>query len=402
VAGLAVASKYILAIRKKHIFNPAAVAVVLTAFGASQSASWWVGTSLLAPVVFVGGVLVVRKIKRGHMVITFLASALLMTMVYAGISGGDILAALQRTILGSSLLFLAFVMLTEPLTSPGTVDAQRWYGGVVGALFPPQVHLFSLYSTPELALLVGNALTYLISPHAKFIANVVQTTEWGPSVRDFAFNTGKFKFKPGQYMEFTLPHHGVDSRGARRFFTIASSPTEKNLHIGVKFYPSGSSYKRALHKLDPHAQVGIAGLGGDFVLPKDKSRKLAFIAGGIGVTPFRSMMKYLLDTGEQRDVVMIYSERTIRDLAYTDVFNPAQRTRGIKIVYTIADEPEVPAGFHKGMVTPEMIAEQIPDYKERLFYLSGPHPMVMAMQQHLASLGVPDSHVKTDFFPGYA
>lgn len=402
VSGLAVASKYLLAIGKKHLFNPAAAAVALTALGPGQTANWWVGTALLAPVVIVGGLLVVRKIKRGHMVLTFLAAAILGSMVFALLGGGSLYATLQKTVLHSSLLFLGFVMLTEPLTSPGTVEGQRWYAGLVGLLFPPQIHIGSLYSTPELALLAGNVLSFLISPRAKFISRPVVVKKWGSSVRDFTFDTGSLRFKPGQYMEFTVPHNQADVRGVRRYFTIASSPTEKNLHIGVKFYPNGSSFKKALLGLNPRSEVGIAGVGGDFVMPTDTSKKLAFIAGGIGVTPFRSMMKYLVDTGEQRDVILLYSERTVSDLAYGDVFDAAQKIPGLKVVYSISNEPEVPRGYLHGMISAEVIAREIPDYRERLFYISGPHPMVMAVEKQLESLGVPDGHVMTDFFPGYA
>ena len=85
-AGLAMASKYVLTIKKKHIFNPAAIAVVLTALGPRQSASWWVGTSVLLPFVIIGGVLLVRKIHRSRMVITYLIATTLSTIFFAFIS----------------------------------------------------------------------------------------------------------------------------------------------------------------------------------------------------------------------------------------------------------------------------------------------------------------------------
>ena len=402
VSGLAVASKYLLAVGKKHIFNPAAVAVALTAAGAGDTANWWVGTALLAPVVVTGGVLIVRKIKRGHMVVSFMAAALVATAGFSMLSGGDVVSTVIKTISHSSLLFLGFVMLTEPLTSPGTLEGQRWYAVLVGVLFAPQVHIGSLYSTPELALVSGNILAFLVSPRAKFVASVAEVKRWGSSVQDFIFDTGQFRFKPGQYMEFTLPHSDADARGYRRYFTIASSPTEQHLRIGVKFYPKGSSFKTAMLKMNRDAVMGIAGLAGDFVMPKDTSRKLAFIAGGIGVTPFRSMVKYLIDTGQRRDVVMMYAERKLSDLAYVDVFNEAQHTPGLRIVYTLSAEAAVPPGFLRGSISTEAIRREIPDYLERQFYISGPHSMVAAMQQQLSSLGVSDRQIKTDFFPGYA
>jgi glycine betaine catabolism B len=347
--------------------------------------------------------LIVRKIKRGQMVLTFIAVAVVATAVFTFMAGGDIAATLIKTLLHSSLLFLAFVMLTEPLTSPPMTRSQRWYAALVGVLIPPQVHLGGLYATPELALVAGNILSFIISPKVQLLPRLAQIVPWGATTKDFVFDVGKFKYQPGQYMEFTLPHSRTDSRGSRRFFTLASSPTEDHLRIGVKIIQNGSSFKKAMLTLNDQSQIAAGALGGDFVLPKDQSRKLAFIAGGIGVTPFRSMIKYVLDTGQKRDITMIYSERRAREMAYADVFNAAQKAPGMRIIYTVMDKAEsVPVGFRKGLVTAEMIEREVPDYAERIFYISGPHPMVVAVQEALADLGVPKSQTKVDFFPGYA
>lgn len=402
-AGLAIASKYILAIRGRHIFNPAAVAVALTAFAAGESASWWVGSAALAPVVIIGGVLLVRKIRRGQMVTLFILSAVTTTALFALLSHGSVVGAIQKTILQSSLLFLAFVMLTEPLTSPTKLRQQRWYGVLAGLLFPPQVHLFSLASTPELVLVISNIYAYIANPKVKLLPKLLQKVSWGPSTYDFVFALDQpISYQPGQYMEFTLPHSKPDERGSRRYFTLASSPTETTLRLGIKFYPQGSTFKQALQTMTATTPFAAAQLGGDFVLPEDPAQKLAFIAGGIGVTPFRSMIKYLVDTSDARSVTLLYSERSVAELAYGDVFKDAQDKLNTKIVYTLTDaNTAVPAGMHAGFITPELIAAEVPDYHERLFYVSGPHPMVKAMQAALKSLGVPDHNVKVDFFPGY-
>jgi ferredoxin-NADP reductase len=138
-------------------------------------------------------------------------------------------------------------------------------------------------------------------------------------------------------------------------------------------------------------------------LPRDKHRKLVFIAGGIGITPFRSMLKYLVDTDDRRTVTLLYSERDGADLAYHDVLQDARRQLGAKIVYTLTDKAtRPPKGMRSGQLTPQVIAEEVPDYAERLFYVSGSHPMVTAIKANLRSLGVEDHNIKIDFFPGYA
>jgi ferredoxin-NADP reductase len=403
--GLAIASKYILAIRKKHLFNPAAIAVVLTSFGAHQAASWWIGSSAMLPLVIAGGLLVIRKVQRIQMVLVFYAAAFLSVGFFAYINHGDVLGSLQRALLHSSLFFLAYVMLTEPFTSPVRSSDRVWYAILVGLLFSPQAHIAGIYSTPELALIVGNIYAFLVNPKIKILPRLTQRKKVGASVVDFVFALKKpVSYKPGQYMEWTLAHGGADARGNRRYFTLASSPTEDNLRLGIKFYPDGSSFKQALLHMDDKDSVAASNLGGDFVLPDDASQKLAFIAGGIGVTPYRSMIKYLLDTNDLRDITLLYSEKKPEDIVYKDVFDPAVTKLGIKVLYTLTESSYVPQGWpgHRGIISEQMIKTEIPDYLERLFYVSGPQPMVSAMKKTLHGLGVPKRHIKTDFFPGYA
>lgn len=404
-AGLAIASKYILQIRKKHIFNPAAVAVALTAAGPGQTASWWIGSSQMLPYVIIGGLLLTRKIQRSRMVATFIAVALASQVVVSLLGHHSLTANLRQTLLHSSLWFLAFVMLTEPATSPGSSGKQNWYAALVGAVFPPQVHILKVYSTPELALLVGNVFAYLVSSKAKLILKLRQKQVIAAGTMDLAFALKRpLKYKAGQYMEFTLPHQGTDSRGSRRYFTLASSPTEKDLRLGVKFYAKGSSFKRAMQRMNSQTRFAAAQLSGDFVLPDDQGQKLAFIAGGIGVTPFRSMLKYLTDTNDQRDVTLLYSEKTVAAVAYRDIFAQAKQQIGAKVIYTLTDLASLPPDWPgaTGFISEQMVKQAVPDYAERLFYISGPQPMVKAAQHILYSLGVPRHQIKTDFFPGYA
>lgn len=401
--GLAIASKYILAIRRKHIFNPAAIAVALLAIGTGQAASWWVGNSYLWPVVLVGGLLIMHKIRRTKMVLTFFASATAATALFAFTRHVSVPITLEKLVLHSSLLFLAFIMLTEPLTSPATTEGQLWYASLVGLLFPPQVHFGTVYSTPELTLVAGNIFSYIISPKAKLLPKLAEKLKLTPDTTDFVFALDRpLKYQPGQYMEWTLPHATSDSRGNRRYFTLASSPTEPTLRLGVKFYPSGSSYKRTMLAMSKQTSIAAGQLGGGFTLPADPNRKLVFIAGGIGVTPYRSMIKYLIDTNERRDITLLYSERVEEELVYRDVFTEAKKRLGIKTFYTLTDKAPANWSGLKGMLTAAAIKTTVPDYHQRLFYISGPHTMVKAMEATLKELGVAGRNIKTDFFPGYA
>lgn len=404
-SGLAIASKYLVTINKKHIFNPAAVAVALTAFGPRQTASWWIGTAVMLPFVVIGGILIARKIRRERMVYSFFATTSVATVIYALVSTTNIITSLENMILSSPVFFLGFVMLTEPATSPPTETKQVWYAGLVGILLPPQAHILNFYSSPELSLLAGNVFSYILSPKFKLFPALRERVTIANNTAEFVFTIDRqISYKPGQYLEWTLPHQKADSRGSRRYFTLASSPTEANLRIGVKFYNPSSSFKRALLNMDQDTPIVASQLAGDFVMPKDRSKKLVFLAGGIGVTPFRSMVKYLLDKNEVRTITMLYSARTAPDIAYRDVFEQARATMGLDIKYVLAEQPNISRmpNTVSGMITTDLIRQAVPDYLERIFYISGTHPMVEAMEANLIELGVHPRNIMVDFFPGYA
>lgn len=399
--GLAIASKYILAINHKHIFNPAAIAVVLTAFGPQESASWWVGNTALLPFVIVGGVAIVYKLRRIKMVGLFFVVALLSTAVGA-LSQGNVPTVLQATLLHSSLLFLGFVMLTEPLTSP-TIWSRQWiYATVVGICFTPQLHVGGIYATPEIALLMGNIVSFAMTPRVKTLLQLAGRLQWGGITKDFLFIPEQaFSYSPGQYMELTLPHDHTDARGSRRYFTMASSPTEDALRFGVRFSPSGSSFKSAFDAMTSHTLISGGQVGGDFTLPNDPDRKLAFIAGGIGITPYRSMVKYLLDTDQHRSVVLLYGERSIDDITYHDVFEEARQRIGVQTTYVVSDADTVNENTRHGRITADLIQTEVPDYLDRLFYVSGPHVMVREIRAALQKIGVARQNIKVDYFSGY-
>ncbi len=401
----AMASKYIFTIRGKHLFNPAAFAVALTAITFNQSASWWVGTMYMLPFVLASGLLIVKKLRRFDLLISFLIVTIF-SVVGSGIYRNVPLYPLViKTLIDTPIFFFAFVMLTEPLTAPQQRIERLSFGSIVGFLIAPWVHIGSFYSTPETALLVGNIFTYIVSSKEKFLLTIKEKIVIAENTLDFVFSLDRpFDYKPGQYMEWTVAHQGPDSRGNRRYFTLASSPTEKDLRLGIKFYPKGSTFKQALMNDGPKDKIVAAQLAGDFTLPSDPNEKLVFIAGGIGVTPFRSMIKYLTDKNEKRSVTMLYSNNTVNDIAYTDVFNVAEKNVGIKTIYTLTVPTAVPENWkgETGFIDAKMIQKNVPDYAERTFFLSGPHIAVVAFEKALKELGVRQSKIKKDFFPGFA
>lgn len=406
VAILAMASKYVVAWRRTHIFNPVAIAVVLTSLLAHHSASWWIADELLTPFVILGGVLVVRKLRRTDLVFTFLLVTLFGTLAWSALEGVPWQNALRQGLLESPAWFLAFVMLTEPVTMPRTRRGQLLYACLAGLLVIPQFHIGAHYLSPELALVIANLAMIPFRSLDKRWLTLDRVVHIGPGLLDFVYRLPKpLAYQPGQYMEWTVDHSHPDSRGKRRYFTLASSPTESELRIGVKFEQDGSSYKRAFLEQSSAGMPALAAqVAGDFTLPGDPSRKLAFIGGGIGITPFRSMAKYLIDRREKRDVVLIYAASSPGEFVYRNVFEMAAVVLRFRTIYLLSGRRGVPPQWmgEVGRVTPGLVARQIPDYRDRLFYVSGSSDMVRSSVDALHDLGIPDRNIRTDYFSGLA
>ncbi len=327
VAGLilasvvAIASKFVFAIDRKHIFNPVAIGVVVSGLVLDQPATWWVGGNLaLFPFVLAGGLLVTRKVQRFDTVGIYIVANLAATLAASPPSLYGVV--MKQTFLYSPLLFAGFAMLTEPLTAPHGKRSRLAYGAIVGALSSPNMHIGPLYLTPEMAFLVGNLFAFVVSPKGRCKLTLQRIERAAAGCYDFVFQPDRrFAFQPGQYLDWTLHVANPDDRGNRRPFTIASAPTEQEVRLGIKFYDGPSAFKRSLAAMRPGDTIYGSQLAGTFTLPADSGRKLAFIAGGIGVTPFRSMIQDLLDRGEKRSIVMLYGNNKLTEIAYGDIFH---------------------------------------------------------------------------------
>jgi len=295
-------------------------------------------------------------------------------------------------------LFLAFYMLTEPFTMPATKGPQTLYGGLVGFLSNSSLVSFS----PELALIIGNIFMLPARLRRKLYLEFESKERIAANTYEFVFKKpAGFTFKAGQYLEWMFPHEKSDSKGIRRYFTIAAAPTESKVRMAFKITENGSSYKRELLKLDVGEKIIASQLAGDFLLPKDSTEKLAFVAGGIGVTPFRSHLQYLADADQPRDVALYYCVNMMNELAYSQVFGRVMRTVQLELIPVVAKE-EVSQPYESGYLTEEMVKRRTPDYLERTWYLSGPPGMVDAYTKLLRGMGVAKSRIVRDFFPGVA
>lgn len=195
----------------------------------------------------------------------------------------------------------------------------------------------------------------------------------------------EFTYTAGQFIELTLSNTDLKGKAGKRWFTLSSSPTEPLLTITTRHFSKSSDFKRALFSLKPGDTVDISQPMGDFVLPKDKQTPLVFVAGGIGITPMRSMTKWLVDTNQSRPIQLIYASKLADDLVFADLFKSSE----IKLT-TLIDEP----------LTANKILELAP-YNKQLYYLSGPEPMVEKITLDLTNLGLDSRRIIGDYFANY-
>jgi ferredoxin-NADP reductase len=295
-------------------------------------------------------------------------------------------------------------MLTEPLTSPATKKLQGYYGYLVALLYvTPQLRLLGIGFTPETALVLGNLFSYVLNPNYRLDLALKWKKQLSPDTFAFAFDRlPNFKFTAGQYMEWTLPHKHTDTRGNRRYFSLASSPTENEIFLTVKFYNPSSSYKKALLNLTEGQKIIASQVAGDFTLPKNSKKPLVFIAGGVGIAPFRSMIKEIVDKKLPSDIILFYSNRTANEILFSDTFKKAQ-AYGVKTIYNLTDVNSIPQDWQgeKGYITEQTIKQKMPDFTKKTYYISGPQLMVQGFEKLLLRIGVKKGNIITDFFPGY-
>lgn len=220
-----------------------------------------------------------------------------------------------------------------------------------------------------------------------------------PDVKTFRFKLNKnIHYKPGQYLLFTLNIKGED---LSKPFSISSSPTEKGFIEFTKKL-TGSDFSNALNSMALREYYTMRAPMGSFTF-EGEYEKAAFLSGGIGITPIRSIIKYATDTNLSSDLVLLYSSRTPEYLIFKDDFESMkEKNKNLKIVYTLTDTDEKVAGCRNGRIDEKMVKEELPDYMERRFYTCGPPGMVESMRSLLTDrLGVPKSNIIIENFTGY-
>ncbi len=212
-------------------------------------------------------------------------------------------------------------------------------------------------------------------------------------VTEFIFDTPQdVIWRPGQFIHYVLPHDNPDDRGIERWFTISSAPYTGHVSITTRLYgDASSSFKKALNNLQPGDEIEADSPDGSFVID-DFSKDYVFIVGGIGFTPFHSILDQMEHDGKGANIEILYANRSPETTAYkTMLDNLASKHNDINVRYFYGDE----------RITEDAIREAGAKLNNPIYYVSGPEPMTEAFEGTLNGLDIDDAHSKFDYFPGY-
>lgn len=204
------------------------------------------------------------------------------------------------------------------------------------------------------------------------------------------------KYRAGQYMMVTI------KSGEKEMvhpFSLSSSPSEMN-HIEFTKRLTESKYSETLRAAKPGDWARIDAPYGTFTF-QGEHPKIVLLAGGVGITPFRSICRYCTDTQVNSSIILLYGNRGENEIAFRTEFDEMQKQNPNLRVILILNEA---SSYWKGLVgfiNANLIKTQIPDYNERVYYACGPPGMVKAMETTVAKLGLPSSRLKLEVLAGH-
>ena len=227
---------------------------------------------------------------------------------------------------------------------------------------------------------------------------VKETIQRTPNVKSIRVIHDKIlPFRAGQFMQVILI---PDNKDYTRWLSISNSPTEENyLEFTKKI--TESEFSKAVDNLKINDEITIKYPFGKFTF-EGEFEKIVYLSGGIGITPIRSMVKYIIDKKIKTDINLIYANRTSADIAFKDDFDKMQKEYdGLKVEHILSG-PDTNWKGRCGVISAEMIRKCLPDYKQRKFYICGPPGMVAAMKKIITDdLKLGEEVVFTENFVGY-
>ena len=212
-----------------------------------------------------------------------------------------------------------------------------------------------------------------------------------------------FAFKAGQALAWTLINPPeTDDEGVMRNFSIASAPGEPDLMIATRM--RDTAFKRVLKTMPLGTEVRIVGPFGSLTLRQNAARPAVFLAGGIGITPFRSMLRQAAEQKLPHHLFLFYSNRRPEDAAFLEELEDLEKENSnYKFIGTMTEM----AGSNRvwrgetGYINQEMLAKYIGDLAAPIYYIAGPPALVAAMERTLSDAGVNSDDVRAEEFAGY-
>jgi ferredoxin-NADP reductase len=212
-----------------------------------------------------------------------------------------------------------------------------------------------------------------------------------------------FQFKPGQSANLTLLNPPeTDAEGNVRTFSIASAPFDADLMFATRM--RDTAFKRVLKTMPLGAEISLGGPFGSFTLHSDSSRPAVFLAGGIGVTPFRSMILHASRNNLSHRLLLFYSNRRPEDAPFMQELQDVEKENKRYTFFGTMTQMEKSRRKWQGrtgLLDKQMLSASLDDLKAPMYYLAGPPPMVSAIGQTLAELGIGEDKIRTEEFAGY-
>lgn len=212
-----------------------------------------------------------------------------------------------------------------------------------------------------------------------------------------------FEYKASQHINVTLVDPPeTDDEGNTRVFSLASAPYEKELMIATRI--RDTAFKKIIKNIVPGAEVEIYGPAGNFILHSDASSPTVFLAGGIGITPFYSMIKQAFHDKLSHRFYLFYSNRRSEDTAFLDELLKMEKDhKNFTFIGTMTETESSKLSWsgETGYIDLGMIKKYINNMKSSVYYIAGPPPMTAAMQEMLNNVGVNKNNVHHESFFGY-
>lgn len=219
----------------------------------------------------------------------------------------------------------------------------------------------------------------------------------------FRLEKPAWSYKPGQSVDMTLIDPSeTDAEGNTRSFSIASDPAEDHLLFATRL--RGSAFKRTLAQLPVGSALKVEGPFGTFTLHNNASRAAVFLAGGIGITPFRGMVARAAREKLGHRIYLFYSNYRPEDAPFLDELKSFEtQNPNFKLIATMTamERSKKPWTGERGIIDQAMFKRHLQDAASPIYYTAGPPSMVAAMHSLLNQSGVDDDDIRAEEFPGY-